>query len=639
MKTTAAALAIAIATFSHGASAGALHGIDFAVEAEGPADFLSDADRSRIWAAIHAARARLALPKAGARPVFRWPLRAVGGYSNPGFSRVSYYVDHDALFPNQVRDFSCGARTYDRSDGYNHRGTDISLSHDAWNLMAAGQVEIVAAAPGIILDKDDGNFDKSCANVVGSPWNAVYVQHDDGSVAWYGHMKNGSTTTKAVGARVEAGEYLGRVGSSGNSSGPHLHLEVYDASQRLIDPFAGACNLMNADSWWATQPAYLSTRVMGLATAAAPPVSASCGTDGRLADPGTFNRKSAFARGETVWFIASVRDMPVGERVRYVVRAPGGSEFAQIQNSAAPTATNGSNWWVSLALPSNAPVGTWMVEARVADSVFEVPFTVSADGAPIPNYTDLWWNPSEPGWGVNLSHQGEKLFATWFTYDTDGAGLWLVMSDSAAQPGGAIGGTLYRTTGTPLEQIAGHPATAGAPAAVGSASFRFTDADHATMSYTMNGISQSKSLTRQRFSTASTCTLSRAARTYATNYQDLWWNAAESGWGINLTHQGDVIFATWFTYGAGGRGVWFVASDVRRQPTGEFRGRLYRTSGVRFDSIAGASAVTGNAVDVGEITLAFTDGEHGRLDYVVGGVSQSKAITRQVFAELAPLCK
>ena len=636
MKTAAAALAIAIATFSHGAFADAHHARDFSVEPEGPADFLSDEDRSRIWAEIDAQRAKLALPKAGARPVFRWPLRATGGYSNPGFWRVSNYVDHNALFPNQLRDFSCGARTYDRSDGYNHRGTDISLSHDGWNLMAAGQVEIVAAAPGIIVNKSDGNFDQSCANVVGSPWNAVYVQHDDGSVAWYGHMKNGSTTTKAVGARVEAGEYLGKVGSSGNSSGPHLHLEVYDASQRLIDPFAGACNVLNADSWWAAQPAYLSTRIMGLATATAPPVGPTCGTDGRLTNPGTFNRKSAFARGETVWFITSVRDMTVGGQVRYVVRAPDGSEFAQTQNSVATTATNGSNWWAPLALPSNAPVGTWMVEARVADSVFQIPFTVSADGAPIANYTDLWWNPAEPGWGVNLSHQGEKLFATWFTYDNDGAGLWLVMSDGVEQAG-AIGGPLYRTTGTPLEQISGQPATTGAPAAVGAASFRFTDADHATMTYTVNGITQSKSLTRQRFSTPASCMLSRGARTFATNYQDLWWNPTEPGWGINLTHQGDVMFATWFTYGAGGRGVWYVASDARRQATGEFRGTLYRTAGRPFDQISGPGPMVAHSV--GEITLTFTDGEHGRLDYTVGGVSQSKAITRQVFAASAPLCK
>ena len=40
------------------------------------------------------------------------------------------------------------------------------------------------------------------------------------------------------------------------------------------------------------------------------------------------------------------------------------------------------------------------------------------------------------------------------------------------------------------------------------------------------------------------------------NFQGTWWNApggSESGWGINFAHQGDMIFATWFTHDANGR--------------------------------------------------------------------------------------
>ena len=52
---------------------------------------------------------------------------------------------------------------------------------------------------------------------------------------------------------------------------------------------------------------------------------------------------------------------------------------------------------------------------------------------------------------------------------------------------------------------------------------------------------------------ASSCLALATPASSAPNYQGLWWNAppnSESGWGINLTHQGDVIFATWFTYDA-----------------------------------------------------------------------------------------
>jgi len=43
------------------------------------------------------------------------------------------------------------------------------------------------------------------------------------------------------------------------------------------------------------------------------------------------------------------------------------------------------------------------------------------------NYEGLWWASGgvEAGWGINFAHQGDVIFATWFTYDTDGSGLWL----------------------------------------------------------------------------------------------------------------------------------------------------------------------------------------------------------------------
>lgn len=601
------------------------------------ADEITAEERVRIWAQIDRGRAKLALPKAGPRPSFRWPLRAARGYANPVTSRVSFHVDHDPGYPNQLRDFNCGTRTYDRDNGYSHLGTDISLATDSWNTMAAGHIEVVAAAPGTIVTKVDGNFDRNCAFGT-SQWNAVYVQHDDGSVAWYGHMKNGSTTSKALGDRVAQGEYLGLVGSSGNSTGPHLHLEVYDADRRLIDPFAGACNAKNAESWWESQPPYQETLVMALTTAGSAPVFPTCGTEGRLQDPGSYNPKVDFARGDTAWFVVNARDVPAGARVSYTLRDPSGAVSGQFDGSPASQSFGSVVFWAGYPIAATAPTGHWMIEARIGTSAVQMPFTVTASGASLPNYSDLWWNASESGWGVNLSHQGDTVFATWFTYDADGSGMWLVMPAGTAQPGGGFAGSLYRTTGVPYAQINGASASDASPALVGTGRFTFTDAGNGAFSYTVNGVSQQKALTRQRFSTAPTCVQSRAPRTFATNYQDLWWNPAESGWGINLAHQGDTIFATWFTYGAGGRGMWLVAPDARRQPTGDFRGRLYRTTGIAFDRIANAQALS-TAADVGEATLSFTDGEHGRLQYTVDGVTQSKSIERQVFAAGVPLCR
>jgi murein DD-endopeptidase MepM/ murein hydrolase activator NlpD len=53
---------------------------------------------------------------------------------------------------------------------------------------------------------------------------AVYIQHDNGDVTVYGHMR---TILVATGERVHAGQVIAELGSEGRSTGPHLHLEVH----------------------------------------------------------------------------------------------------------------------------------------------------------------------------------------------------------------------------------------------------------------------------------------------------------------------------------------------------------------------------------------------------------------------------
>lgn len=61
------------------------------------------------------------------------------------------------------------------------------------------------------------------------------LRHDDGTVTVYGHMH---TIDKPAGARVAAGERIATVGSRGQSTGPHLHLEVWPGGRRAdrVDP-------------------------------------------------------------------------------------------------------------------------------------------------------------------------------------------------------------------------------------------------------------------------------------------------------------------------------------------------------------------------------------------------------------------
>ena len=109
-------------------------------------------------------------------------------------------------------------------------------------------------------------------------------------------------------------------------------------------------------------------------------------------------------------------------------------------------------------------------------------------------YQGLWWRApagSESGWGINVTHQGDIIFATWFTYDTDGSGLWLVMANGVKTAPGTYSGALYRTTGPAFSSAPFNPAMVSATP-VGTGTFTFNDADTGTFAYTVNGVTQSK---------------------------------------------------------------------------------------------------------------------------------------------------
>ena len=260
--------------------------------------------------------------------------------------------------------------------------------------------------------------------------------------------------------------------------------------------------------------------------------------------------------------------------------------------------------------------------------------------SPPPNYEGIWWNApagSESGWGINFEHQGDTIFATWFTYDTTGKGWWLVMTAAKTAPN-TYAGMLFTTKGPAFSAQPFNPMQVTATQ-VGSGTLSFSNANNGTFTYTVNGVAQVKNLTRQVFGPLPTCSaaVNLAA---ATNYQGLWWAAppgSESGWGINFAHQGDTIFATWFTYDLDGTPMWLVVTAGKTAP-GTYQGQLFRTTGPAFSAVPfNPAGVVPTAV--GTATLTFTDGNTGTFAYTVNGVAQAKAITRQVFSGGGTTCK
>jgi hypothetical protein len=259
-------------------------------------------------------------------------------------------------------------------------------------------------------------------------------------------------------------------------------------------------------------------------------------------------------------------------------------------------------------------------------------------------YTGLWWNPAESGWGINTTHQGNTVFATLFTYAADGQPLWLVAPNLVGMGGfsGEYGvqedptfsGPLYRTTGPPFNA---NPWVPIGFAQVGTMTITWTSELTAVLAYSVNGVPVTKSVQRQVFGTpVPECVAVSGSRAGETNYQDLWWNPAESGWGINLVHQGTIVFATLFTYAENGRDRWFVAPALARQPDGAFAGALFSTTGPAFDAIPWVPI---GFAPVGDMALRFMDGENATLSYSVNGIPVTKAIQRQVFSAVTSACR
>ena len=122
------------------------------------------------------------------------------------------------------------------------------------------------------------------------------------------------------------------------------------------------------------------------------------------------------------------------------------------------------------------------------------------------------------------------------------------------------------------------------------------------------------------------------------NFGGLWWASppgSESGWSLNVAHQGDVIVAAWNTYDVNGNAWWLYMPTSKIAPN-TYSGTLYETRGSPFNAPFDPSKVMNTPVGTG--TLTFTDSGSGTFSYTVNGVTQTKPITKFVFASPVPVC-
>lgn len=274
------------------------------------------------------------------------------------------YKDHAGT------DWNCGSITYS-----GHRGSDFGGGSFAG--MDEGR-DVVAAAPGTVIATNDGEFDRcttsDCAGGSGFG-NFVHIAHSDGRTTLYGHLKQFSVSV-AVGDDVSCGQLLGEMGSSGYSSGPHLHFEVRGASGVAEDPFDGPCS--GPPTYWTDQGVYgeLPGDVCAEAAVCLPEQLLTCGdvvtgdSDGPTSTQATWRYgcdEFVYSGPERSFTVQTDRDEPVTVRLEGL--AADLDLMALVSEACA-----GDDCIVGSSNPNTTD------ELLVVDADADVPFTVVLDG-------------------------------------------------------------------------------------------------------------------------------------------------------------------------------------------------------------------------------------------------------------------
>ncbi len=129
-----------------------------------------------------------------------------------------------------------------------------------------------------------------------------------------------------------------------------------------------------------------------------------------------------------------------------------------------------------------------MIRRFLAVALAAMAFPAAAQSVPAANYSDIWFNPNESGWGVTFTqHTDNAVEAVWYTYDPRAADpnsagnfkpLWIVMPGGTWISPTQFTGDVYVTLGTPFSQP-WNPSALGV-SKVGPFTFNFSSASAGT---------------------------------------------------------------------------------------------------------------------------------------------------------------
>jgi murein DD-endopeptidase MepM/ murein hydrolase activator NlpD len=143
-------------------------------------------------------------------------------------------VARDVVYslPVEESDFELGQGFH---GGYSHAD---EANRYAIDLIVEEGTPVLAARDGVVVATMSGHVEGGADRALADRANFVRVLHEDGSMALYAHLRERGVTVR-TGERVHLGQVLGSAGSTGFSSGPHLHFAVQvNGGMRLVSvPF------------------------------------------------------------------------------------------------------------------------------------------------------------------------------------------------------------------------------------------------------------------------------------------------------------------------------------------------------------------------------------------------------------------
>ena len=285
---------------------------------------------------------------------------------------------------------------------------------------------------------------------------------------------------------------------------------------------------------------------------------------------------------------------------------------------SAPGGNTGDGGNVAFTVTPSSLTGSYTIEATYRTQVKKV-----ALGGSTSPWQDMWWaGTGENGWGLSIVQHGSQFFAVIYAYDAAGKPTWFFV------PGGTwdaahttFSGDAYVPTGSPF--YAYDPSRIIVGPSVGRIRIAFTGVDAATLDYSLEGQSGTKSLSRFTFGPVQTAPLA--------GLSDMWWGgASQNGWGVAVLQQYATLFIVWYTYDASGAPTWYYAPAGNWTDGQTYSGRVYRTTssswlGTTYDPSRFQS------IDAGSFRIRFT-GDNATFDYSVDGHTASIPLSRYAFS-------